>query len=139
MTKRFLLLLICCTINFSLKAQEAKAQEVEDSTIFVKVEEEATFPGGTEGWKMYLQKNLRADIPLKKKAPAGTYTVVVRFIVDKKGNISNVSAETNLGFGMENEVIRVIKKGPKWIPSIQNGKVVKAYRRQPITFLVSEE
>jgi periplasmic protein TonB len=64
---------------------------------------------------------------------------VVRFIVDKKGNISNVSAETNLGYGMEKEVIRVIKKGPKWIPAIQNGKVVKAYRRQPITFLVSEE
>jgi periplasmic protein TonB len=35
--------------------------------------------------------------------------------------------------------MRVIRKGPKWTPAIQNGKIVKAYRRQPITFIVSEE
>ena len=52
----------------------------------------------------------------------GTYTTIVIFIVDKEGNISDVKALTAHGFGMEEEVIRVIKNGPKWIPAIQNGR-----------------
>ncbi len=123
---------------------EAEAQErlqIMDTTDspFTRVEIEAEFPGGASAWRNYLQNNLNADIPGKKKAPAGTYMVVVLFIVDKNGKISNVKAETNHGYGMEKEVVRVIKKGPNWIPAMQNGKIVKAYRRQPITFVVSEE
>jgi protein TonB len=38
---------------------------------------------------------------------------------------------------MEEEVVRIIKKGPKWKPAVQNGKLVNAYRRQPVTFVVS--
>jgi periplasmic protein TonB len=64
---------------------------------------------------------------------------VVLFIVDKSGKISNVKAETNHGYGMEKEVVRVIKKRPNWIPAMQNGNIVKAYRRQPVTFVISEE
>ncbi len=37
---------------------------------------------------------------------------------------------------MEDEAIRVIKRGPKWTPAIQNGRNVNAYRKQPITFVV---
>jgi protein TonB len=40
---------------------------------------------------------------------------------------------------MEEEVMRVIKRGPKWIPASQNGRLVKAYRKQPVTFVVMEE
>jgi periplasmic protein TonB len=43
------------------------------------------------------------------------------------------------GKGMEEEAIRVIKKGPDWVPAIQNGRNVKAYRKQPITFVVAPE
>jgi hypothetical protein len=50
--------------------------------------------------------------------------------------ITDIKQLTNHGFGMEDEVIRVISKGPKWNPAIQNGKQVKAYRRQPVTFQV---
>ena len=104
---------------------------------FNKVEIEASFPGGIEAWTQYLQKNLKANVPVKKKAPAGTYTVIVRFIVAKDGTISNVEAETNHGHGMEEEVMRIITKGPKWTPASQNGRPVNAYRKQPITFVVS--
>jgi hypothetical protein len=37
---------------------------------------------------------------------------------------------------MEEEVVRILKKSPKWSPAIQNGKPVKAYRRQPVTFMI---
>ena len=110
-----------------------------DSKIFEKVESEAAFPGGADAWRLYLQANLNADVPVKKKAPAGTYKVVVKFIVAKNGKVKEVTAETSYGFGMEKEVIRIIKKGPNWLPAMQDGHAVNAYRRQPVTFLVLEE
>jgi len=117
---------------------EASKQPVDSgNSIFSKVEFEAEFPGGSSGWIEYLQKNLKADVPVRKKAPNGTYKVIVRFIVSKDGTISDIQPETDLGYGMEAEVMRVIRKGPKWIPAKQNGRPVNAYRRQPITFVVS--
>ena len=65
--------------------------------------------------------------------------MVVQFVVDKYGNISEIKALTNHGYGMEKEVIRVIKLGPKWNPAIQDGRQVKAYRKQPVTFVITEE
>jgi protein TonB len=59
--------------------------------------------------------------------------------VDKEGNISDVRGLTSRGYGMEEEAVRVIKKGPAWVPAIQNGRKVKAYRKQPITFVVTGE
>jgi periplasmic protein TonB len=40
---------------------------------------------------------------------------------------------------MEAEVIRMIKRSPKWIPAQQEGRFVNAYRQQPVTFVVEEE
>ena len=110
-----------------------------DTSTFSKVEIEAEFPGGGGEWTNYLRKNLNARVPVKKKAPAGTYQVIVRFIVSKDGSISDAMAETSHGYGMEEEVLRIIKKCPKWIPASQDGRPVNAYRRQPITFSVTEK
>ena len=107
--------------------------------VYEKVEIEAAFPGGVDAWRLYLQQNLKANVPVKKGAPAGEYKVIVKFIVSTDGKITDVEAETDYGYGMEKEVIRIIKKGPKWLPAMQNGKNVNAYRRQPITFLVTNE
>ena len=117
---------------------EEKPQE-DENKIFEKVEVEAAFPGGDVKWRQYLTNNLRADVPIENQAPEGTYTTVIQFVVDKEGNISDVRAMTNHGYGMEQEAIRVIQKGPKWTPAIQNGRQVKAYRKQPITFQVQGE
>jgi protein TonB len=70
---------------------------------------------------------------------SGTYQVIVKFIVSKDGSISDVQAETKHGFGMEDEAVKIIKRGPKWTPALQNGRNVNAYRRQPITFVVEEQ
>ena len=110
-----------------------------DSKIFERVESEAEFPGGRAAWINYLEENLNANVPVKKKAPVGVYQVIVRFIVAKDGKIREIKAETAHGYGMEKEVIRIINRGPKWIPAMQNGRPVNAYRRQPITFEVTEE
>jgi protein TonB len=120
--------------------QIVEEKKVEDENkIFDKVEIEASFPGGDAKWRQYLERNCNGQVATDNGAPEGTYTTVVQFVVDKEGNISDVRALTNHGYGMEEEAMRAIKKGPKWNPAIQNGRQVKAYRKQPITFAVSGE
>jgi periplasmic protein TonB len=119
--------------------KETTDDDQEAPFIFQKVEFEATFPGGDAGWRKYLERSLNAAVPVENGAPAGTYTVVVQFVVDRAGEISDVRALTRHGYGMEAEVMRVIQKGPKWSPAMQNGRPVKAYRKQPVTFSVIEE
>ena len=103
------------------------------------IEIEAQFPGGDAAWRSYLDKKLDFDVPVRYGAPIGTYEVVVRFMVTANGSLSDIKAVTNFGYGMEAEVISIIKKGPKWKPAFQNGKNVNAYRRQSITFTVSQQ
>ena len=110
-----------------------------DDKIFEMVEFEATFPGNIEGWRTFLEANLNADVPAKRKAPPGNYTVIVQFIVDKTGRVSDINPLTAHGFGMEAEVVRVMRRSPRWTPAVQNGRPVKAYRKQPITFAITKE
>ncbi|OSZ76817.1 energy transducer TonB [Chitinophagaceae bacterium IBVUCB2] len=120
--------------------QIVEEKPVEDENkIFDKVEIEASFPGGDAKWRRYLEQNANGQVATDNGAPEGTYTTVVQFVVDKEGNISDVRALTNHGYGMEQEAMRVIKKGPKWTPAVQNGRQVKAFRKQPITFQVQSE
>jgi hypothetical protein len=110
-----------------------------DNKIFTKIEIDPAFSGGDVAWRNYLQKNLNATVPVDSGAKAGTYTVIVQFIVDKNGGLSEIKPLTRHGFGMEDEVVRIIKASPKWKPAIQNGKVVTAYKKQPVTFVIQEE
>ena len=118
--------------------KKVKKQDGSDNIIFDKVEVDPQFPGGALKWRQYLEKNLDASVPIKKRAPDGVYTVVVQFIVDKEGNISDVKALTNHQYGMEEEAVKVIKMGPQWLPAVQNGHPVKAYKKQAITFRIGK-
>ena len=111
----------------------------DENKIFEKVEIEASFKGGESAWRKYLERNLNPSAPVDNGAPEGLYTVYVQFVVSKDGSISDVRALTKHGYGMEEEAVRVIKKGPAWTPAIQNGRSVNAYRKQPITFQVQSE
>jgi protein TonB len=123
-------------IDEGKKVIEEKKDD-DENKIFEKVEIEASFKGGESAWRKFLERNLNPNTPIDNGAPEGTYTVLVQFVVDRDGTISDVKPLTNRGFGMEAEAVRVIKKGPPWEPAIQNGRKVKAYRKQPITFIVS--
>lgn len=112
---------------------------IKTDTVFTREEIEASFPGGEAAWRKYLQKNLNIDIVVKNGAPAGLYQTIIRFMIMPDGSIMHVEAETNLGYGMEEEGLRIIKNGPKWIPATQFGHKVKAFRRQPISFMFSED
>ncbi|HEX9514141.1 MAG TPA: TonB family protein [Puia sp.] len=109
-----------------------KAEEDYDKT-FTKVEIESFYPGGIEAWKRYLNKNFRYPDEAQNNEIQGV--VMVQFIVDKDGNVSDVRAVSGPEQGgLREEAVRVIKKSGKWTPAIQNGRQVKSYKNQPITF-----
>jgi protein TonB len=112
--------------------------KAEKDTVFTRVHMEAAFPGGPQAWSRYLQKKLDPDKVARNGVAPGRYQVVIKFIVNKDGSIADAGAETNWGFGMEEEALKIISNGPRWIPAEQNGRNVKAYRRQPITFVIDE-
>ncbi len=125
--------------NSAIGNTVTKSDDLEDyAKTFIHVQIIAQFPGGLDAWKKYLERNLNAGLPAENGAQSGKYTVLVSFVVDREGNISEVKAENNPGFGTDAEAIRIIKKGPKWQPAIQNGRKV-AYRvRQQVTFIVDD-
>jgi len=98
------------------------------------VDQQAKYSGD---WVRFLTANLRGDVPVKNGAKPGNYQALIQFIVDKEGNVSNVKVIKEPGYGMGEEAVRVIKTSGKWIPAVQNNHVVKAYRKQPITFQVN--
>lgn len=104
--------------------------------VFEKAEVPPIFPGGQQAWSKFLERNLNASVPLNNKAPVGTYKCIVQFIVMKDGSLKQIRPITNLGYGIEGEVIRLMQLSDKWIPAKQNGFSVNAYVSQPVTFVV---
>ncbi|HRH48939.1 MAG TPA: energy transducer TonB [Panacibacter sp.] len=120
------------------QVEAPKAQEEDYDKEFKTVQIEAKFEGGAAAWQKYLERNLNSNIPVDNGAPPANYTVVVSFLVDKNGNISEVQALNDPGYGTSEEAVRVIKKGPAWKPAVQNGRNVIYRQKQSITFQVSE-
>ncbi|MGE9310680.1 energy transducer TonB [Niabella sp. CJ426] len=112
------------------------AKMEETNLPFTKVEIQASYMGN---WKSFLERNLVGEVPVDNGAAPGIYTVIIQFVVDIDGSLSDIKPLTSIGFGMEQEAIRVIKKSGKWKPAFQNRQEVKAYRKQPITFQVLEQ
>lgn len=111
---------------------------------FEKVEVEAEFTGGDNAWRSFLMKNLDIDkfsdkVKFPKRQKAFKQTVIVKFIVCTDGSLCNIEAENKVDPLIKAEAERVIKISPNWLPARQNGKAVKAYRRQPITVLIERE
>ena len=112
-----------------------KVEEDWDKT-FTKVEIESEYPGGSAAWQRYLNKTLRYPQEAIDNEIQGT--VVIQFIVDKEGNVSDVEAISGPE-ELRSEAVRVIKKSGKWTPAVQNGRQVKSYKKQPIVFRLETE
>lgn len=123
------------------RGTSAEAPKVEEDYdgIFAVVQNPAEFPGGLPEWNKFLKRNLNSELPVENGAPPAKYTVIVSFIVAKDGSISNVTAENDPGYGTREEAIRVIQKGPKWVPALQNGRNVIYRHKQSIAFVVTAD
>lgn len=98
----------------------------------------AEFPGKSQGWIKFLQRNLNADIPTYRGAKAGKYTVILGFFVEPDGTLSDISILEDPGYGTGAEALRVMRLSVGWTPGIENNKVKRFLYRQPITFQVSD-
>jgi protein TonB len=115
-----------------------KKKDDDDDGRFMPVEIEASFPGGASAWLRFLNKNLQYSSDAQDRGIQGT--VVVQFVVDKDGNVSDVQAIGGPGEGgLREEAVRVIRKSGKWTPGVQNGRYVKSYKRQPVIFQIATE
>jgi len=104
-----------------------------DTTITIDlVETESEFPGKSQAWVNYLNKNL--TYPERAQNIQKEGTVIVLFIVDKDGSILDPYIGQSVEFSLDQEALRMIKESPKWTPAYQNGKIVKSWKLQPITF-----
>ena len=113
-----------------------KPGKIDYDKVFKKVENDAQFPGGEPASKKYLERNLDSTVAINDKTKPSIYKVSVNFIVDKEGNISDVHAynppQEGTYCGLEAE--KIIKKGPRWNPAIQNGRSVVFRAVKDITF-----
>jgi TonB-dependent SusC/RagA subfamily outer membrane receptor len=127
------------TIFNAPKIQKLVDSKTNNEPIFYTAQKSPQFPGGSNGWVSYLSKNLNRDLPVSKGAPWGQYKVVLSFIVSNTGEVRNVEALNDPGYGTAAEAIRMIEKGPKWIPAEQNGNKVNYFVTQTIVFAISKD
>jgi protein TonB len=108
----------------------------EEPAAFDPIEVQPQFPGGKEAWMAFLRRHL--ETPQELEA-GDKKTVLVKFIVGEDGNVAYFQVVQSGGSVYDNEVIRVLKKMPKWKPAIQNGHYIQTSFTQPVTFQRIEE
>jgi protein TonB len=108
--------------------------EVEESKkeVFTIVEEMPAFPGGEAERNKFLAENIQYPQQATENGIQGT--VYVSFVVDSKGNVTDVKILRGIGGGCDEEALRVVKMMPKWHPGKQNGKNVRVLFNMPIYF-----
>ena len=111
--------------------EEPVEEEVADE-VFTIVEQQPVYPGGMSAFYQFVQKKLKYPSQARRMGIEGR--VFVQFVVDKKGNITEVVAVKGIGAGCDVEAVRVIKSSPKWKAGKQRGKAVKVRMILPITF-----
>jgi Gram-negative bacterial TonB protein C-terminal len=105
----------------------------------LNVEKFAEFPGGLPAWRQYLIKNLFVPELAMETSPYSQGTVYVQFVVCKDGELCSIEALNSVHPLVDLVAVKAIRKGPRWQPAVQNGKEVKAYQRQPITFILQQD
>ena len=103
--------------------------EIKD---FASVEVLPEFSGGMAGWGKYLQANLK--YPAEAKSRNITGRVILAFVVEKNGSLSDIKVLRGIGGGADEEAVRVLKTSPNWKPGIQNGRPVRVAYTMPIFF-----
>lgn len=131
-------LFIFCVFN-SFSQTNTNPVVSSDSTkpSIARDEKEAYYRGGEKAWMAFLSEHIDIRVA-QKKAPAGRYSIIIQFIVGLDGSVTDIEPLSNNGYGMEEAVMKAIKKSPLWVPATQDGKTVKVYRKQPITFEIED-
>ena len=111
--------------------------ETAKEEIYTAVEQQAEFPGGPGAFSRFLQVTLKYPYNAQRANAGGE--VSVSFVVNTDGSVEDVQVLKGVGFGCDEEAIRVIKAMPRWNPGMQSGRAVRSRFTLPIKFLASDE
>lgn len=119
-----------------LKAKdEIKAPEPpkhEENKIFTVVEQMPMYPGGDAALMQYLISNIHYPAVAAENGVQGR--VVVGFVVERDGSITDVNVMRSVDPSLDREAVRVVKNMPRWTPGKQNGSAVRVKYQVPVTF-----
>ncbi len=112
---------------------ELKEEEEEEDIVFMKVEKDPSFPGGTAALFKYLGENIKYPVIAQENGIQGQ--VVCQFTVNKDGSIVDIVVVRSSGEpSLDKEAVRVINSMPKWTPGQQRGKPVRVKYTLPVRF-----
>ena len=120
-----------------LKAKEVSAQpeppkHEEESKVFDIVEQMPSFPGGPAALMKFLSENIKYPVVAQENGVQGR--VVVAFVVERDGSITDVHIARGVDPSLDKEAVRVVKSMPKWTPGKQNGSAVRVKFNVPVAF-----
>ena len=115
--------------NTTVTAQNKKAAS---DKVYEKVEVMPEFPGGDQAMMDFVAKNVVYPQEARDKEISGR--VMVGFIVEKDGSISDAKVVKGIGGGCDEEAVRVVNAMPKWKPGKQKGKPVRVSFMMPFNF-----
>lgn len=127
-------------LSFGQQSADSTAKQVtplldKGDKIYDMVDEMPQFTGGDEARIFFLSNNIKYPHKARQKGISGT--VYVTFVVEKDGSLSDPKILRGIGEGCDEEVIRVIKLMPKWIPGKQQGEAVRVQFNMPIKFTLA--
>ncbi len=109
----------------------------DDDDVFIVVENMPEFPGGQQALFQYLSEHVKYPIEAFEKGIQGR--VILQFVVEKDGNISDVHVIRSGGdISLDGEAVRVISAMPKWKPGMQKGKCVRVKYTVPVNFRLAD-
>ncbi len=134
-----LLLLIVAGFSVEINGQQIPSTTQGQSTddTYFEVETQPEFRGGMTEFYRYVVENLEYPLRARKNGIEGE--VVVQFVVEKDGSLSNVSAMNEIAGGCEEEAVRVVRNSPDFKPGMQRGRPVRVKMALPIHFRLDKE
>ena len=115
-----------------IAAPEPPKQVVEETKIFTVVEQMPMFPGGDAALMGYLRDNMHYPTVAAENGVQGR--VVVGFVVERDGSITDVNVLRSVDPSLDREAMRVVKNMPRWTPGKQNGSAVRVKYQVPVSF-----
>ena len=104
----------------------------DEPEAYMIVEEMPEFPNGEEAMMQYIAEQVKYPAEAKKAGAQGR--VFIGFIVETDGSLSDIKVLRGIGFGCDEEAMRVVESMPKWQPGVLNGKAVRVFYQIPINF-----
>ena len=115
-----------------IAAPEPPKHVVEETKIFTVVEQMPMYPGGDGALMGYLRDNIHYPTVAAENGVQGR--VVVGFVVERDGSITDVKVLRSVDPSLDREAMRVVKSMPRWTPGKQNGSAVRVKYQVPVTF-----